>query len=87
MVPGERVVIERRISVHVVRRGKIARARMHPLLLKWNAAQHGASHFVVHDLQEIPNVRSLLNVVGQVKVGIVKQKCIRFRSLFSLIPR
>jgi hypothetical protein len=42
------------------------------LLLKRDTKQGDPSHFVTHNAQKIVNIGSLLNVIGQMKMGIVE---------------
>ena len=56
------VIGRRTISVNPVR----------PLLLQGDAEQRHAAGFISHHVQKIVNIRTLLNIVGQVEVGIVE---------------
>ena len=69
---GERVVIKRGIGLKVVGRREFARVRKRPLLLEGNAEQRRSTDPVAHDVQELRAADALLDVVRQVKVGIVE---------------
>ena len=69
---GERVVVERRVALQVVGRRELAGVAVRPLLLQRDAEQRRTADAAAHDLQELPDVDALLDVVGQVKVRIVE---------------
>ena len=76
----ERVVVQRSVGVQVIRRRTISVNWVRPLLLQGDAEQSHAASFVFHRLQEIMNIRTLLNIVGQVKMGIVEFVIVRLRA-------
>ena len=67
----ERVVVERRVGLQVVRGPELARVLVRPRLLQRNAEQGDTADRVAHDLQEPVDVRAFLNVVRQVEVRVV----------------
>ena len=69
---GERVVVERRVALQVVGRRELAGVAVRPLLLQRDAEQGRTADAAAHDLQELPDVDALLDVVRQVKVRIVE---------------
>jgi hypothetical protein len=69
---GERVVVERRVALQVVRGRELAGVAVRPLLLQRNAEERRALHARAHDLQEVTDVDPLLDVVGQVEVRVVE---------------
>ena len=69
---GERVVIKRGIGLQVIGRREFPGVRKRPLLLEGNAEQRRSTDPVAHDLQELLAADSLLDVVRQMKVGIIE---------------
>ena len=69
---SERVVIQRRVALQVVRGCELAGVRMRPLLLQRNAEQRRSVDPRAHNLQERADVDALLHVVGEVEVRVVE---------------
>jgi hypothetical protein len=69
---GERVVVEGGVGVQVVGWREVARVRIGPLLLQRNPEQRRAADTCAHDAQEGCRIDALLDVVRQVKVGVVE---------------
>ena len=69
---GERVVVERRVALQVVRRREVAGIAVRPLLLQRDAEQRRSAHARPHDLQELTRLDALLDVVRQVEVRVVE---------------
>ena len=68
----ERVVVELGIREQIVVGGAGSRLEVVPLLLQRNAEHGGPPSRGAHDLQEFRQAESFLDVVGQVKVGVVE---------------
>jgi hypothetical protein len=69
---GKRVVVQRSVRVQVIRRGTVAVSAVRPLLLQRNAEDGHASSFGPHHVQKLVDIRPFLNIVGQMKMGIVE---------------
>ena len=76
---GKRVVVQRRICIEVVSRLVLAADPIGPLLLQRNAEQDRSASGFTHDAQICPDRYPFLNVVRQVKMGIVELVSIRRR--------
>ena len=73
---GEGVVVERCVRLQVVGRSKVAGILVRPFLLQGDAEQRHSSDLGAHDLQKVVDVGAFLNVVGQMKVGVVQFKLV-----------
>ena len=84
---GEGVVVKRRVGLKIVGWGEVAGVPVRPRLLQGNAEQRHAPHLVAHDLQEVVDVRPLLDVVREVEVSVVHDVSRRRRGLRGDLPQ
>src|SRR3954471_9065069 len=69
---GEGIVVQRRVCVEIVRRSAVSVRAIRPLLLERNPKNCYSPNFVSHDLQEVVNVSTLLDVVGKMKMYVIR---------------